>query len=126
MAENSFVDNNDTQLPVPAVFIDGKGGAKVLLDPQGFKLAYKKTDCSRRFYYCAERKKTGCSVVVSLHTESQMIICVAKRHNHDNALLESAVKNIVNDKTEDAANNKNILPRTLFQVILLAMMITLV
>ena len=62
MAENSFVDNNDTQLPVPAVFIDGKGGAKVLLDPQGFKLAYKKTNCSRRFYYCAERKKTGCPV----------------------------------------------------------------
>ena len=126
MPENSFIDNNDTQLPVPAVFIDGKGGAKVLLDPQGFKLAYKKTDCSRRFYYCAERKKTGCPVAVSLHTESQMIVCVAGEHNHDNSLLESAVKKIVKDKTEEAANNKNISPRTLFQVIPLAMMITIV
>ena len=63
------------------------------------------------------------SSLVSLHTDSQMIVCVANKHIHDNALLESAVKNIVNDKTEDAANNKNILPRTLFQVILLAMMI---
>ena len=125
MDENGFDD--DTGLPAPAVYVDGKGGTiKVLLDPQGFRLAYKKTDCSRRFYYCAERKKRGCPVAVSLHTESQMIVRVAGVHNHDNALLESAVKKIVKDKTEEAANNKNISPRTLFQVITLAIMITIV
>ena len=42
-----------------------------------------------------------------------MIVRVAGEHNHDNSLLESAVKKIVKDKTEEAANNKNILPRTL-------------
>ena len=65
-------------------------------------------------------------MAVSLHEESQMIVRVAGEHNHDNSLLESAVKKIVKDKTEEAANNKNISPRTLFQVIPLAMMITIV
>jgi hypothetical protein len=114
---NEMAENTTPELPLPAVYVDGKGGTKVLLDPQGFRLAFKKTDCARKFYYCTEKKRTGCPVAVSLHTESQMIVRVKNEHNHDNSLLESAVKKIVRDKTEDAAKNKNISPRTLFQVI---------
>ena len=88
-----------------------------MLDPQGYRLAYKKTDCARRFYYCSEKKKIGCPAAVSLHVESQMIGRVKNQHNHDNSLLERAVKKIVKEKTEDAAKNRNISPRTLFQVI---------
>ena len=42
---------------------------------------------------------------------------VKNQHNHDNSLLESAVKKIVKEKTEDAVKNRNISSRTLFQVI---------
>ena len=111
---NEMDENTTLKLPVPAVYIDGKGGTKVLLDPQGFRLAFKKTDCARRFYYCAEKKRTGYPVAVSPHTESQMIVCVKNEHNQCNSLLKTAVKKIVQDKTEDASKNKNISPRTLF------------
>ena len=55
--------------PVKVEYTTGRGGAKVLLDPCGFKLAFKRQEGKRKFYHCFERKKTGCKVSVSLDVE---------------------------------------------------------
>ena len=62
--------------PVKVEYTTGRGGAKVLLDPCGFKLAFKRQEGKRKFYRCLERKKTGCKVSVSLDVESDMIVRV--------------------------------------------------
>ena len=52
-------------LSVKAEYTTGRGGAQVLLDPFGFKLAYKRQEGKRKFCHCLERKNTGCKVSVS-------------------------------------------------------------
>ena len=66
-------------LPTPAEYVEGRAGAQVLLDPFGYKMAFKSQQGQRRFYDCVERKKLKCLVTVSVDIQTDMVIKVSNR-----------------------------------------------
>ena len=98
----------------------GSKNNKILLDPMGFKLHYKKTDYKKKFYHCSRKEDMKCPVKVSLEIATDMITGVRGEHNHDNELVEEGVKKIVREKI--AAQNPTVSPRTIMQHITTAVL----
>ena len=111
--------NSDITLPSKAVWVSpvkkGKSNRRILLDPLGFRMHYKKTDYNKKYFHCAHKDDKKCPVKVSLDVSSDMITGWRGDHNHDNELIENNVKKIVREKVLNAAENPSISPRTVMQ-----------
>ena len=94
-------------VPSKAKWVDGeKGRGKILLDPQGFKLRFKKSEKGKKYYVCSRRADLKCPVAVTLKIETDMIVRASNEHNHDNDILKEAVRKVVNQKIESAVSNR--------------------
>ena len=49
----------------------------MLLDPFGYKIAFKSQQGQRRFYDCVERKKLKCLVTLSVDIQTDMVVKVS-------------------------------------------------
>ena len=76
---------------------------RILLDPLGFRMHYKKTDYNKKYFHCANKADKKCPVKVSLDISSDMITVWRGDHTHDNELIENNVKKIVREKVRNAA-----------------------
>ena len=113
------MSDSNNSFPCKAVWVSpskkGSKNNKILLDPMGFKLHYKKTDYKKKFYHCSRKEDMKCPVKVSLEIATDMITGVRGEHNHDNELVEEGVKKIVREKIANAAQNPTVSPRTIMQ-----------
>ena len=87
--------------PVKAIWVSPmkkvNGNQKVLVDPSGVRLHYKKKDTLKKYYYCSKKDSLQCPVRVSLDINSDMIVSIKGNHNHDSNVVETTVKNIFED-----------------------------
>lgn len=104
-------------LPSKAVWVSpqkkGRSNNKLLLDPHGFPLHYKKKDYNRKYFHCAKKDELGCNVRVSLDWREDMIIGFRGEHNHDSGLIESTVRKIVEEKVKSGTENPSVSPRSI-------------
>ena len=104
-------------LPSKAVCVSpqkkGRSNNKLLLDPHGFPLHYKKKDYNRKYFHCAKNDELGCNVRVSLDWREDMIIGFRGEHNHDSGLIESTVRKIVEEKVKSGTENPSVSPRSI-------------
>ena len=111
--------SSDIALPSKAVWVSpvkkGSKSNRILLDPLGFRMHYKKTDYKKKYFHCAHKFDMKCPVKVSLDVSSDMITGWRGEHTHDNELIENDVKKIVREKVSNAAENPSISPRTVMQ-----------
>ena len=95
------------KVKVKARWMDGqRGKGKVLVDPEGHKLRFKKTELGKKYYVCSRRADLKCPVAVTLKVETDMIVRVSNEHNHDNDILKETVRTVVNEKIESAVSNR--------------------
>ena len=98
--------------PVKAVWVSPmrkvNGNQKVLVDPSGVRLHYKKKDALKKYYCCSKKDSLQCPVRVSLDINSDMIVSIKGNHNHDSNVVETTVKNIVKDFMEPAVANPSV------------------
>ena len=84
--------------PVKAVWVSPmrkvNGNQKVLVDPSGVRLHYKKKDALKKYYCCSKKDSLQCPVRVSLDINSDMIVSIKGNHNHDSNVVETTLKNI--------------------------------
>lgn len=92
-----------------------KSNRKVLMDPMGYRLHYKKKDDRKRYYNCSHKDDLECPVKVTLDIASDMITGVRGIHNHDNQLVESEVRKIIKTKVLQASNNPSVTSRTVLK-----------
>ena len=99
-------------VPSKARWVEGlKGQGKILLDPFGFRMRFKKTDGGKKYYICPRKADLICPVAVTLDTENEMIVRAAHHHNHDSDLVKESVKKAVDKQIEEAVKNR-ITPRS--------------
>ena len=113
--------SSDITLPSKAVWVSpvkkakGSKANRILLDPLGFRMHYKKTDYNKKYFHCAHKDDKKCPVNVSLDVSSDMITGWRGDHTHDNELIENNVKKIVREKVLNAAENPFVSPSTVMQ-----------
>ena len=90
---------------------------KVLLDPHGFRMHFKKNNTHTKRYHCGTKESKGCPVIVTLHVESDTITSCTGVHNHDKGLVEQKVRKVVSEKIEQAVLNPSLSPRNVLQEI---------
>ena len=93
------MSSSDISLPSKAVWLspvkkDSKSN-RILLDPLGFKIHYKKMDYNKKYFHCAKKDNKKCPIKVSLDVFSDMITGWCWDHTHNNELIEKIVKKIV-------------------------------
>ena len=107
---------NNNDLPVDAIWIKAKkGGGRILLDPNGFRLRFKKEENGRKYFVCTKKDVCLCPVKVSLDVNEDKIVRVTGEHTHDNDLVKEMVDKVVCEKVNEAVSNPTVSPRTVFQ-----------
>ena len=106
--------------PKKAVWVSpkkkGSSNKKVLLDPMGFRMHYKKKDAFKKYYHCSRKDDLQCPIRVYLDIATDMIVNVkGDNHNHDNEALECEVKKIVKREILKAVENSSIGGRTVMK-----------
>ena len=106
--------------PEKAVWISpkkkGSSQNKVLLDPMGFRMHYKKKDDLKKYFQCSRKDDLQCPIRVSLDIASDMIVSLkGGSHNHDNDALEYEVKKIVKKEILNAVENSSVGGRTVMK-----------
>ena len=104
-------------LPHPTRYEEGRNGSRILVDPDGYLMAYhKKNNEKILFYKCRMKDKKGCPVALTLDSTTEMITRHnGAEHNHDSQVAERKIKEIVKDAVQNAAVNADKNPRTVFQ-----------
>ena len=75
------------QLPVEAVWINGRQkGSRILVDPYNIKLQKKTEDTKHIFFVCSKKKDLDCPVRVVYDKESDMITKLLGDHNQFNSV----------------------------------------
>ena len=109
------------KLPCPAKYIPGRQkNSSILIDPEGFRMAFKKKEPSGLLYYACPDK--SCNVRVTVKKEGEvgvevamaMVIGVRGEHNHDNTLLQDKVNQIVQSNIKRAVEGPYAKPRITF------------
>ena len=106
--------------PKQAVWISpkkkGSSQNKVLLDPMGFRMHYKKKDDLKKYFQCSRKDDLQCPIRVSLDIASDKIVSLkGGSHNHDNDALEHEVKKIVKKEILNAVENSSVGGRTVMK-----------
>ena len=101
-------------LPSKARWVEGlKGQGKVLLDPIGFRMRFKKSEGGKKYYMCTRKNDLKCPVTLTMDIENEMIVKMKHEHNHDSDLVKESVKKVVEKQIEDAVKNR-VAPRSAF------------
>ena len=100
----------------------GVSNNKVLVDPSGNRLHYKKKDVLKKYYNCSRKDDLQCPVRVSLDIASDMIVAIKHTHNHDNDALESEVKKVVKKEILKAVNSPSVGGRSVMKDIATAVL----
>ena len=93
------MSSSDISLPSKAGWVspvkkDSKSN-RILFDPLGFKIHYKKMDYNKKYFHCAKKDNKKCPIKVSLDVFSDMITGWFWDHTHNNELIKKIDKKIV-------------------------------
>ena len=109
------------KLPCAAKYIPGRQkNSSILVDPEGFRMAFKKKEPSGLLYYnCADK---SCNVRITVKKEpvgvgeevAATVIGFRGEHHHDNSLLQDKVNMVVQQKVNRAAEGPYSKPRITF------------
>ena len=90
------------KLPCAAKYIPGRQkNSSILVDPEGFRMAFKKKEPSGLLYYACADKSCNVRVTVKKEVvgvgeeEVAMVVGFRGEHNHDNSLLQDKVNMVV-------------------------------